>query len=140
MPPLTTAARDAILSDEFTRPEPAALRLFSVGILKILRNCGLASASPGAAPADSAREMLAIAWLLDARQSLDQVREFGDLDDATRQTMLADYEFAIDPAFFLRVKHEVALTQRAINLALLKIEPKPLPPGGAPSVSPPPNS
>ncbi len=127
---------DAVLDDEFLRATPG-LRPFSVGILGLCRKLGLKLATgQAAAQEESAREVLTVAWLLDERHSIELIKRLSG-DRAALALTLDEYEFALAPAFLMRVKAEIELTNRAVQAAAVEIVAKP---GGHSGPEPPGNS
>lgn len=132
--------REEILSDELTRLQPAGLRPFSLGILRLCKKLGLAIISAEGkklTPEQAEAEMLIIAWLIDARHSLVEVCSAAERGrDYMDRLILPPYEFAVEPAFLMRVKAEVQRVNRAVEETLFEVQPKP---GGDPGPAPPGN-
>lgn len=129
--------REEILNDEFLRPQPAALRPLSVGVLALARKLGLSLAMSEpreVSEEDRAQEVVMLAWLLDSRHSLEEIK----LAAAEgRERFLAQrldaYQFALHPSQLIAVQQEFARTNAAIEQALFSVQPKPSS-GDAPSV------
>lgn len=116
--------REAILDDELIRITPG-LRPFSAGILTFCGKLGLQIAG-GEKPPGSPRELRIIAWLLDERNPLDAVKAAVASPRPLFDEIIDAYEFTISPAFLVKVKAEVARTNRAVEAAsAFAIEPKP---------------
>lgn len=121
-----------MLEDEFVRAPIPGLRLFSVGVLKLARKLEVATALPPELQTDAhkvagraERDMLVITWLLDARHSLQQIRETADAGRAAMEPLLDAYEFDLQPALFNGAKLEVSLVNAALEQMLYKVAPKP---------------
>lgn len=135
--------REQILTDEFLRPARPGLRKLSAGVLALARKLQIGFAlTPGeraALPAEeAARDMVAFAWLLDARHSLAAIRAGAAMGRARfAAEILDDYEFALDVAFLKLVEAEIADTGRAIDAAAFIVAEKP---GDTSGAAPPGNS
>ncbi|MEQ1862642.1 MAG: hypothetical protein ABMA13_22205 [Chthoniobacteraceae bacterium] len=134
--------RDEVLDAEFTRPPLPGQRLLSAGIFRIARAIGLAFALPSKeraklSEAESDREMIAVAWLLDAGTPLLDIQRAGEMsrDDFFAQ-IIAPYEFTIGPERIALAKAELARTNSAVEAALYVIAPKPQRPGDPPPEPP----
>lgn len=135
--PLTPAQRSDLLDDEFLRVTPG-LRPFSVAILRLCRQLGLALGT-GAKGSDPAREILTVAWLLDLRNPREMICAMAAAP-ALLAPVLDEYEFALAPAFLLAVKAEIDRAEAAVSQTLVKVASKPVAPGGSAPPSPPGNS
>lgn len=113
----------AILDDEFVRITPG-LRVFSVGILTLCRKLGL-SVATGETAAEPFRETLTLAWMLDERHPIEEIRAlcYGPADP--REAALDAYEWTLTPDFLVRVRGEIARTNAAVEAASFEIENKP---------------
>ncbi len=119
--------KDTIRDDALSRVTPG-IRRMSGGILKICRKLGLGIAvkkTEKPSQEDAERESLIVGWMLDLRQSLDEIRSFPDLPQDVRDQMIAKYEFDQPLALALLVKKEIALTEAELTAVSFSIEPKP---------------
>ena len=126
------SARETLLEDEFVRAPVPGLRLFSVGILKLARKLDVATALPPGSQTDAHKaegraeaDMLVITWLLDARHSLQEIREAADAGRAALDARMEEYEFGLSPALFNGAKLELSLANAALEMMLYKVAPKP---------------
>jgi hypothetical protein len=137
---MITSDREEILSDEFTRVTPG-LRPFSVGLLKICRKLGLALASPPGqrqlTEEEGQREIAIVAWLLDERHDLEQIKLAPQMPPERFSILIDKYEFEMEPAFLLAVQREVARASAAVQQSFFRVVPKP---GAKAGPSPPGNS
>lgn len=129
---ISAEERERILSAELTRPRFPGLRVVSPGILRHCRTLQLSEFTPGVQvdPAEdpaarAARELVAFAYLLDTRHTLDQLDIFVEAPLVVRVQLLREYEFGIPLTLIAGVKKELALTKRAMSAIDYDIEPKP---------------
>lgn len=134
--------RADLLSDEYVRPKPDGLRIFSVGILKLCRKLGLSLAIPKQKdskpdPERADREMLAVCWLLDERHSIDAIKAAAHEGPSflTSERFQA-YEFEIEASILIGARAELARANQAAQAIAFQIMGKP---GDKPE-DPPPNS
>jgi len=112
------SSRAAILDDELIRVTPG-IRDFSVGILRLCKTLGLDL--QGAELSDTTLD--SVAWLLDERHSLDEVKAAPNDPDFSAR--VADYAFDISPAYLMRVKAEVVRQNLAVKHAMVEVMRKP---------------
>lgn len=121
------------LSREFLRPPAPGLRVFSVGLLQLMRlqQLALAGGETSVRSEEEQRlELVAACYLFDARHSLDQIRAVALLPRERFFEIVRDYEFTLEPGLLMRVKAEIARTNEAVAAAAYDIEPRPGDPKG----------
>lgn len=123
------STREEILDDEFVRAKPPGIRLCSVGLLKLAFKLELSilkkreEAEPSAA---DEMEWSAMCFLMDERNDLPAIQQAADEGRAFLcDGQLRDYSFSLTPAFLVRVKAEIARTNRAVEAASYTVELKP---------------
>lgn len=126
------SARADLLEDEFVRAKVPGLREFSVGILKLARKLGVATAMPAdqvqeadRTAARAEQDMIVLTWLLDERHTLQDIREAADAGRAALDARLTGYEFDLTPALFNGAKLELARANAALEKMIFRIAPKP---------------
>ena len=130
---ISAAERESILTAALTRQPFPGLRVVSPGVLAHCRTLRLsefvkraaAPETPEAAAARAHLELLAFAYLIDARHTLDDLDAFVAIPDAERLKLLRDYGFSIPLSLLACVQREQAASFRELAAIDYNIEEKP---------------
>lgn len=134
--PLTPQQREAILTRALTRRPAPLVRRLSTGVVAIGRQLGLNLFLPKAqqvslTPAEARHQQLAVAWLLDKRNSIDDLAAWGEqgwpawraahveVDEEHR------YEFNLPVGLEACAQRELEMSLEEMQAADFQVEPKP---------------
>jgi hypothetical protein len=128
--------REELLEDEFVRSKPEGIRLFSPGVMKLARKLMVRRVmrmeEAAAVVPDEIPDIVVLTYLMDERNSEQDIRVLADGGREKGLPALREYEMGISAVLSARCKMEVDRTETALALLDFDVERKPgqkAPPG-----------